>query len=350
MIIYIHGPDTFRSRQYLKEQVEKFKIARDPQGYNVVFTDATHDEPGKILGEISSAPFLADKRMIVVENILACKDKDFMGTLIEMVKNNKVPESNIVLFWQGEDKSKIKEVDELEKLLKKEKYAKEFEMLAGAQLSVWIKQEFVKSKSAVSMPALNFLAQNAGGDMWRLSSLIAQLSAYVGTSFQCHPELVSGSPDSDEMLKQVQHDKKTTGREVGVEDVKLFLDEKVDDNVFNMVEAVVSGNRKQAYKLLTEQRRLGEEDGKLFGLILWQFRILVNLRSLFETEDNLTADQMAKQLGLHPFVVKKNLALVKRMSSARLKEIYEMLLDIDKKIKTGRGDLGLLVDVLVGRL
>src|SRR3989339_24444 len=320
MIIFIHGPDTFRSRQYLKEQVEKFKIARDPQGYNVVFADAVSDEPGKILGEISSAPFLADKRMIVVENILACKDKDFMATLIEMVKNNKVPESNVVLFWQGEDKSKIKEVDELDKLLKKEKYAKEFDMLTGAQLSVWIKQEFVKSKATVSMPALNFLAQNAGGDMWRLSSLIAQLSAYA------------------------------TGREVGVEGVKLFLDGKVDDNVFNMVVAVVSGNRKQAYKLLTEQRRLGEEDGKLFGLILWQFRILVNLRSLFETEDNLTADQMAKQLGLHPFVVKKNLALVKRMSSARLKEIYEMLLDIDKKIKTGRGDLGLLVDVLVGRL
>ena len=80
--------------------------------------------------------------------------------------------------------------------MKKEKYAKEFEMLAGAQLSVWIKQEFVKSKATVSMPALNFLAQNAGGDMWRLSSLIAQLSAYA------------------------------TGREVGVEGVKLFLDEK----------------------------------------------------------------------------------------------------------------------------
>jgi DNA polymerase-3 subunit delta len=128
------------------------------------------------------------------------------------------------------------------------------------------------------------------------------------------------------------------------------LDEKVDDNVFNMVEAVVSGNRKQAYKLLTEQRRLGEEDGKLFGLILWQFRILVNLRSLFEAEDNLTADQMAKKLGLHPFVVKKNLALVKRMSLVRLKEIYEMLLDIDKKIKTGRGDQSLLIDVLVGKI
>lgn len=320
MIIYIYGPDTYRSRQYLKDQVEKFKIARDPQGYNVVFTDAVSDETGKILGEISSAPFLAEKRMVVVENILACKDKELMGALIEIVKNNKVPESNIVLFWQGEDKSKIKEVDELDKLLKKEKFAKEFEVITGAQLLVWIKQEFQKYKTTVSGPALNFLAQNAGGDMWRLSSLVAQLSAYA------------------------------SGREVGLEDVKLFLDEKVDDNVFNMVEAVVSGNKKQAYKLLTEQRRLGEEDMKLFGLILWQFRILVNLRSLFETEDGMPADAMAKKLSLHPFVVKKNLALVKRMSSARLKEIYEMLLGIDKKTKTGRGDQSLLIDVLVGRI
>ncbi len=320
MIIYLYGTDTYRSRQYLKEQVERFKVARDPQGYNVVFVDAPASVEGKVLAEISAVPFLAEKRMVVVENILACKDKDLVGALIEIVKNNKAPESNIVLFWQGDEKSKIKEVDELEKLLKPEKYAKEFEILVGAQLSAWIKQEFTKLKATISMPALNFLAQNGGGDMWRLHSLIAQLSAYA------------------------------SGREVGIEDVKLFLDEKVDDNVFNMVEAVVSGNRKSAYKLLAEQRRLGEEDGKLFGLILWQFRTLVNLRSLFDSADNLTSDQMAKTLGLHPFVAKKNLSLVRRLNLPRLKEIYEMLLDIDKKTKTGRGDQSVLLDVLVAKI
>jgi len=37
MIIYIYGEDTFRSHQYLKQQIERFKKERDPQGMNVVF-------------------------------------------------------------------------------------------------------------------------------------------------------------------------------------------------------------------------------------------------------------------------------------------------------------------------
>ena len=58
MIIYIYGADTFRSRQYLKEQVDKFKTTRDPQGYNVVFLDATKTDASRILSEVVSVPFM----------------------------------------------------------------------------------------------------------------------------------------------------------------------------------------------------------------------------------------------------------------------------------------------------
>jgi DNA polymerase-3 subunit delta len=116
-----------------------------------------------------------------------------------------------------------------------------------------------------------------------------------------------------------------------------------------MVDAIVSGNRKQAFKLLEEQRRLGEDSYKLFGLIVWQFRILLGMRDLFEREDNLTSDQIAKKLGIHPFVARKNLALIRRLSLAKLKQLHSQLLDIDLKTKTGQGDQDLLIDLFVGR-
>jgi DNA polymerase-3 subunit delta len=164
------------------------------------------------------------------------------------------------------------------------------------------------------------LAQNVAGDMWFLNSLLDQLTAYAGE------------------------------KEIQIADVNLFLDEKVDDNAFNMVEAVVSGNKKQAYKLLQEQRRLGEDDFKTFGLIVWQFRILMQMRSLFEQQDNISSDLMAAQLGLHPFVVKKNLAIVKRFNKKQLTSIYDQLLDMDFKAKTGQGEMGLMLDLLIQKI
>lgn len=320
MIIYIYGADTFRSRQYLKEQVEKFKIARDPQGYNVVFLDGAKSEIGKILGEIVAVPFLAEKRMIVVENVLSSNNKELLAELIERVKNKKLPESNVVVFWQAEAKSKVKEAAELEKLLLAEKFAKEFENLTGAKLNSWIEYEIKRLGGRISRYAVNYLAENSGNDMWQLSVLLEQLVLY------------------------------TKDKEIGLSDVQLFLGEKADDNVFNMVEAIVSGNHKNAYKLLEAQRKLGEDDFKLFGLIAWQFRMLLQLRSLFDSKDGITSDAAAKELKIHPFVAKKNWAIIKKNSAERLKQIYDQLLDIDIKTKTGRADQSLMLDVFVGRI
>ena len=320
MVIYIYGEDTFRSRQYLDEQVVRFKQARDPQGYNVTFLDAQKAEPGKIVSEILAMPFLAEKRLIVVENILSISDKEFLQAIIERIKDNKIPETNIVIFWQGEKLGKVKEIKDFHAILAKEKYAHEFSALDISALSAWINTEVKKRDGKISSVAVNYLAQNSAGDMWFLNSLIDQLVAY------------------------------TAGKEITVYDVNLFLDEKVDDNVFNMVEAIVSGNKKQAYKLLEEQRRLGEDDFKLFGLIVWQFRILLAARSLFETSENMGADVMAKELGIHPFVLKKNLTLIKRYTLKKLQQIYNELLQMDVKAKTGQADLGLALDLLIQKI
>jgi len=319
-LIYIYGPDTFRSRQYLNEQVLKFKQVRDPQGYNVVFLDATKVEPGKILSEISSAPFLAEKRMIIIENILSLSDKEFLGGIVKKVEEESFPETNIIIFWQGENKSKVKEADLLEKLLVKIKYAKEFPLLVGAHLMQWVKNEVPARGGNVSTPALSFLVTNAVGDMWTLNSLLDQLVAYKN------------------------------GEEIDLKAVGEFLDEKVDDNVFNMVNAIVTGNKKQALKLLQEQRRLGEDDFKLFGLIIWQFRALLSLRDLFENDDRMTSDLAAKKTGLNPFVVKKSWPLVKNFTSDKLKTLYQGIIEMDLKAKTGQADLSLMLDLFVGRV
>jgi len=320
MVIYIYGQDTFRSRLYLKEQVEKFKQARDPQGYNVVFVDGKKVEPGKVVSEITAVPFLSPKRLVVVENILSSSDKDLLGELVDRIKNNGIHENNIVIFWQGDSLGKVKEVKELEKVLKKEKYAQEFSQLAGSQLATWIVSEIKKRRSEISSQAVNYLAQNAGFDMWFLTSLLDQVCAYA------------------------------QNKEISLADVNIFLEEKIDDNIFNMVNMLVAGNKKESYKLLQEQRRLGEDDFKIFGLVVWQFRTLLMIRSLFDLQDNATSDSMAKQLGLHPFVVKKNLSLVKRYNKKQLANIYDQLLEMDFKAKTGQADLGLELDLLVQQL
>ena len=320
MIIYIYGEDTFRSRNYLKQQVERFKKERDPQNLNVVFLDGQKVESSRLWNEIMAMPFLAEKRLVVIHNILSSKDAVLLESLSEGLKKDKVPEKNIVIFYQSEFVGKTNLAKDLHKTLAKEKWAMKFENLEGFELSNWIKTEVAQRGGKINQLAVAYLAQNAGKDMWYIDSLADQLIAYV------------------------------EGKEISVADVQLFLEEKVDDSMFSMVDAIVIGNRKLAFKLVEEQRRLGNDDGYIFSMIARQFRILISMRDLFNRQENITSDMMAKMLDLHPFVAKKSLPFVKKYSLDKLKDIYNQLLEIDIKTKTGLADQSLLIDLFIGKL
>jgi DNA polymerase-3 subunit delta len=320
MIIYIYGEDTFSSRQYLGQQIERFKKERDPQGLNVVVIDGAGEKADVLWREITASPFLAEKRLVVIQNILTNKHADTLESLLEGVSQHKVPEKNIVIFWQGQPLGKTKAVQQLHKLLAAEKWAKEFTALTGVALGGWIKTEVAARGGKIAAPASQYLQNNAGFDMWYLHSLIDQLVAYAN------------------------------GREISLADAQIFLEEKIDDNIFNMVDAIVAGNKKQAFLLLEKQRQLGQDEGYIFSMILRQFRILISMRDLYNRQADISSAELAQSLSLHPFVAKKSLPFIKKYSFSVLASIYNRLLEIDIKTKTGLADQSWLIDVFVGSL
>src|SRR3989338_2379931 len=76
MLIFIHGEDTFRSREKLHELILEFKKKRDPQGFNVVRLDGGELTWERFRHEALSPGFLAPKRMIVIERLLARGKKE----------------------------------------------------------------------------------------------------------------------------------------------------------------------------------------------------------------------------------------------------------------------------------
>jgi len=320
MIIYIHGSDTFRSREFLRKSITEFKSKRDPQGYNTLIFDLEKEAPDRILGEIATLPFLAEKRMIVIQNILSNSNKEFLAKIIGLIENNKVPESVVLIVWQGEPIGKTAEAKKLADLLAKEKYSYSFELLKDIELQNWIMQEVSAKGGKIDRNALGNLSRLAGADLWLISAVIDQLIAYK------------------------------KGGEIGSADVNLFVDEKIDDNIFNMVDAIVGGNKKIAFKLMRDQRAIGEDESYLFAMIMRQFKILLQIRDLWEREDMLTSDQIAKRISVHPYVAKKSMPLVKKYTMQDLKKIYGDLLEIDIKTKTGMANQSVLIDYFVGKL
>ena len=296
----------------------KFKQDRDPQGLNCVRLDAEKESPGKIWEQIRAVPFLAERRMLVLENTLLNKDKTFLEELQTKIADNTLPESNVIIFWEATDKYKTKLGKSLMAQLAKEKFAQHFEPLNSAQLIGWIKKEVTDRNGNIDNNAAQFIANNLGTDMWHIHSLLDQLIAYK---------------NGDQIISS---------------DVEIFLEKKVDDNIFNLVDAIVGKQPKKVFAMIEKQYNSGKDPLYIFAMILRQFRIMLELKDL--EARNIAPGSVAKDMGLHPFVVKKTTPLVAKYSQAELKNIYQKLLDIDMKTKTGKADPRAMVDIFVGEL
>jgi DNA polymerase III subunit delta len=320
MILFLHGKDTFRSRAQLHAMKEKFCADRDPQRLNVLTLDCQSESAEKILSEIGASPFLADKRMVIVEYLLSSPHESLRAAITAYVQKDSLPKTTVLVLWEDGTALRKKEQKDLLTLLKKQKYAQEFALLEGATLSRWIQEQVKKCGGEIEPDAVQTLMRHGSSDTWALHNIVGQLTSYC-----------DGAPiTSDAVL--------------------LFTEEKMDDNIFNLVDAILSQQPEAVFGMMREQYKSGKDAQYIFAMIVRQVRILLDIRSELDAGYRTGEKEMAEHLRLHPFVVKKSLPMVREYSFDSLKKIHAALLRVDEQSKTGGGDYRVLLDVCVGQL
>lgn len=322
MFLFLYGPNTFFSRRQLEKSIADFKNKRDQSGFNVIVLDAEKTESSQILEALTASPFLAEKRLVVVERIIKKNDKNLFDILAEMVEKKKFPDSTIALFWEGEIPEKKQH--QFIEFLKKQTYSKFFGQLSPREVSLWIGKKVAEDGLKIENTALNNLASHPlACDLWRLDNEINKIIHYA-------------SQKEDAVIT--------------VKDVNLFLPAIVDDNAFHFIDALVVKDSRRAIKLLHDQWQEGAAEAAVFGALVWEFKNLLIVKDHSALNPGLISEAIAKELALSPFVVKKTLVASRNFDFVKLKEIYQNLLEIDVQAKTGRGDYKTLLDMLVAKI
>ena len=301
MIFFFYGDDTYRAWQKVKQIREKFRKEVDKSGFNTMLLDGAEMTLEQFNEAVSQAGFLADKRLIVIKNIFDHKGLSKLkdDLIAYLNKQTDSSDENYLLFWQEglPDKRSA-----LFKKLSTYKYVNEFEPLNNAKLNTWTKAEIDKLGGKITPPALNLLTANVGNNLWQLSSEINKLVNYK---------------NSQNIIEQ---------------DIELLTRGKVDENIFNLTDAIANKQPAKAIKLLKDQLAQGANEQYLLTMILRQFRILLQLKSLVEI--NSSATDINKATGLHPFVIKKSLPLLAKYSMTDLKNIFNRLVQLDLDMKS----------------
>jgi DNA polymerase III subunit delta len=135
-------------------------------------------------------------------------------------------------------------------------------------------------------------------------------------------------------------------RPIEVEDVEDLTAQAGQADVFNMVDALAAGDARQAlgqlHRLLETQEPLS-----LFGMIVRQFRLLIQARELI---DEGRGGQLAEEMHLAKFVADKLVQQARRFQMAQLEDLYHRLLLMDEAMKTSQMPSDLVLDTFVAGL
>lgn len=317
MIIFLHGEDEFRSLEKLNEIRNKF-LEKNSSGSGLSSFDLEEEKEIKlsdIRKSFGSKGLFFEKQLVIIKNLLKVAKKDLILNTIDFLKSLKnifEDKDLVVIFWE---KGKINEKNELFRVLKSKAKSQKFELLSGVKLFSWINSQLEKEndKVKISSKALEELAAYSGGELAVIQNEIKKLANYRNEGI------------------------------IEENDVELLVKEKISSNIFEAIEAISSGNKKLALKLLHSQLQKGEDPIYILMMYVYQFRNFLKVWEYFERGERNNY-HIAKEAGLHPFVVQKILGQIFNFTFPKLKKIYHKLQIIDEKIKTGKGDVRVELD------
>ncbi len=303
MLILIYGNDTYRSRQYLNRLKASFKERFDPSSINIDHLDLNENSKnwGEVHGLFFSAPFLAPKRLIIIENIL--EQKNFEKNLEDFLEKLKGLDNIIIFYETAKDLNRKKTLHK--KLLANLQANKEiftFPEIEGFELNKWIKN-FVKDKNAlIAEEAIKALAAGIGPNLWQLSNELEKLIAYKNNE------------------------------RINLEDVNFLTNSYYQDCIFQLIDKVIEKNFKDGYQLLEYEINKGKELPAIWNLLIRHFRLLIQIKQLLL--DNKSKADISQKIKLHPFLITRISEQSKNFSLDKLKNIYRQISHWDEKFKT----------------
>lgn len=322
MIIFLHGADTFRTRRFLQELKDKFTRDVDPDANSFDLIDGTTATFKDIQEKINTGSLFVKKRMVVVENIFNNKKEKIFAELADYLKKFTSSEDNIIIFRDKEigakDKPLKTDAKKLFTLLSKQPYSQEFKPLTDNQILTFITKEIKSYQKEIGIPAASLLINLTGGDLWLIASNLRKLAFSSAAKTVTSAEIKESVPGS------------------------------YDENIFGLTDALSAKNKKLAISLLEEQYAAGLSDEYLLTMLIRQFKILLQIRTALD--EKMNPANLASQLKLHPFVIKKGLLQAKNFTASGLKNYLDRLIRLDFLNKTGSGDIKTELNLLISSL
>jgi DNA polymerase-3 subunit delta len=316
-----YGPEKYKMREFIQVLTDLL-IEPENKEFAVSKFDLSEISLSAVLEDAETLPFMVPKKLVIAKNALfftgakeSSKIEHHLDRLTDYLKSPA--EHTVVVFTVDADK--LDERKKIVKALKDLEAAVPFLSLSPEELQQWVAKQAQQLGFTFTGEAADQLILYTGGNLQSLSAEIEKISLYVGV-----------------------------GAEASVDVIDQLVARSTEQNVFILIEDIVNVRLERAFVILEELLKQREEPIKIAALIARQFRIMLQVKEL--SKQGYSQQQMASQIGLHPFAVKVAEGQARKYDIEKLSRIMSQLADLDFQMKTGKIDKVLGLELFLLRL
>ena len=315
MIKLFCGQDTYSLNRELKKIEADFGVANFGD-MNIQKLDGQALSYDSLIRSASAVPFLAQKRLLIINNFLRDGDEKVRDYISENIK--KFPDSTeIILVEEGDVNKSLG----LYKKLQKSGVVKQFPLRKGYELEKWLADLSKEKNIPIKMPAIKKLIATAGNNSFRLTNELEKLDLFRLAKNQT---------------------------EITEADIDEMVESENDQNIFDFIDALGARNAKLALKYLHNLFASGKNENYILSMIVYQFRNMLLVQDLISR--GTVRNQIPSEAEIHPFVVGKTIRVLNNFDLPQLRRIYLRLQSTDLDIKTGRTEPRLALEKLLADL
>ncbi|MCI8967431.1 MAG: DNA polymerase III subunit delta [Lachnospiraceae bacterium] len=303
----LYGEEAYLRRQYR----DKLKAALVPQedAMNCSVYSGKDINASEVVDLAGTMPFFAERRVVIVENSGWFKSgNDQIAALVK-----SLPDTTCMIFVEAE----VDKRGRLFKAVTANGCAALCEMQDEATLRKWVMGLLKKENKSITPDALNLLLDKTGTNMENIRREVEKLVCY-----RYYEDGITAADVEELCIVQIQN------------------------QIFDMVEAVAQKKQKQALGLYYNLLALKEAPMKILALTARQFHMLLQVKEM--KSKGYQESDIARQTGLNPYFLKKKyIPQAAQFKLPQLEAALRTCVEAEENIKTGRMSDILSVELII---
>lgn len=315
-----YGTESYLMNDFAERLTERL-VEPEHRDMAIVRFDTAETPIDAIVDEAETLPFLVPHKIVLVrDSVLFASGKE--SAKIEHRPErlaaylSQPMESTVLVFFVAHEK-----LDERKKLVKTVKASDavvSFAPLPADELMHWVARRAEKQGRRMNPDAVEELLRRSGTDMHALAAETDKLCLHAGED---------GTVTAAAVIDLVPA--------------------ATEQNVFRLTEELAALRTDRVLNLYYDLLKQREEPIKLMALLVRQFRNMLYVKEL--GGQGYSPQQMAGQLGLHPYAVKVTSDQARKFSAERLGKLLSELAELDFAMKTGQVDKTLGLELFLLR-